>query len=255
MSTLAGIMFVMDGNKYDYNFRENFMSMQSFCDEVVICVIPTEDGTYEDLLALKSVFTNTKIIVVDKELWNATSGKERLSYFSNIAIANVSTTHIISIQADEIITTESIPYIRQAINDNADGFMIRRINLWGNPFTELIAPNQPCSTEVIRLAKKEARCVGDAESLSVPNVNFDYVDKITILHLGFVRKREVMKSKIINMQTGVFQMSDYDKRLDRSEIFDPYDGYFNSEDLIPLKKPLPKYIRQWVKDRYPELFL
>lgn len=250
MITLGGSTFIYNGNRFDYNYRETITCLKSICDEVCICVIPSDDGTLEEVMKFKD--DKTKIIVIDEELWKATQGKERLSYFSNIAIANLSTDWNLYVQCDEIIHESSIPWIRQAINTKgAQSYMVRRINLWNTPYQELITkPSiQPCSVEVIRLAKTKFRCVDDGESLSVEDLSFDFVDNIIIVHLGFVRKKDVMKAKVSWMQKEVFGMSDHDPKLDRADLFQPMD-YFSEEDLAPIKITLPKWIQQWAKERF-----
>jgi redox-sensitive bicupin YhaK (pirin superfamily) len=71
------------------------------------------------------------------------------------------------------------------------------------------------------------------------------------MHMGFVRKREVMKAKNHQwMQVKVFEMAGYDQKLDLHEQFEPLD-YFSEEDLVPIHKPLPKVIQQWASERMP----
>lgn len=247
--TLGGALFVFNGNKYDYCYRESITNLIDLCDKVVICVIRSDDGTLEEVQKFAS--DKVKIIILDDTMWFLLSGRDRLSHFSNIAIANLDTDWIYYAQADEITDESSFPYIRQAILSNATGFMVRRINLWNTPYQELIAKNQPCSTQVIRLGRNlpTFRCVDDAESCRVNPVDFSMVNKIIIWHMGFVRDRKVMKNKVINMLTGVFQFSEYDKKLDKADVYMPMD-YFSPEDLRPIHKPLSKYIEKWAEKRY-----
>lgn len=247
MSTLGGAIFVYNGEKFDYCYKESIQCLKELCDEVVICAIPSDDGTIEGILPLLD--EKTKLILVDEELWNVTKGKERLSYFSNIAIANIHTTHIYYQQADEITHQDSFPFIRKAIEQDKEGFMCTRFNLWRDHHSMLNVQGtrNPCSPQVIRLAKSHARCVDDAESLRA-QVSFEFVNDIIIFHLGYTRKREVMKSKIINMQVGVFQMSEHDKRLDEDELFQPMK-YFEEHELKPIPKSLPKFIQAWCAER------
>lgn len=66
--------------------------------------------------------------------------------------------------------------------------------------------------------------------------------------MGFVRKREVMKAKVINMQEGVFEMANHDIKLDRSDIFQP-ELWFDDNDLKLIDEPLPLLIQNWAKER------
>lgn len=249
-ATLGATMFVKDGFKYDYNFRETISSL-SFADRVVVCVVDSDDGTTEACKKLEKF--GFKIIVIDDTMWNLLSGKERLNYFSNVAIANLDTDWNLYIQADEAIHEDSIPFIREAINTagpDVNGFMCRRYNLWNTPYQYLTCPldRQPCSTGVIRLARSQFRTVGDAESIGIDGqLSMDYWDKIEIFHAGFVRKRDIMKAKVIQMQENIFQ-TPHDARLDEDAAFNPM-RYFSKEDLSPIPKPLPAALTEWAKER------
>jgi len=247
MSTLGGSTFIYNGFKFDYCFLETIQCLKELCDEVCICAIPSDDGTIEAIQPLLD--EKTRLILVDEELWNVTKGKERLSYFSNIAIANLRTTHNFYLQCDEILHQDSFPAVRKAIEKDSEGFMCTRFNLWRDHHSMLNVPGErnPCSPQVIRLAKVHARCVDDGESVRA-QASFEFVNDILIYHMGYVRRREVMKSKIINMQVGVFQMSDYDKKLDKHELFEPMD-YFEPHELKPIPKSLPKWIQKWSAER------
>jgi len=256
MASLGGCTFIMNGNKFDYCYRETIQNLKDMCDQVVVVTIQTEDGTVEEVKRLAD--EKTKVIVLDDTLWNLLGGHEdlfkgrdRLSHFSNIALANLDTDFAIYVQCDEVIAEQSFPFIRQAINEpNASGFMITRINLWGDAYHELIARNQPCSHQVIRLGRNipTFRCVDDAESCSVVPLSFDYVDKIIMYHVGFVRDFKIMKAKVKNMLVDVFQFSEADRRLANHDYYNPWD-YFTKEDVRPLIGPLPKYIQKWAEER------
>lgn len=243
--TLGGATFVFNGVKYDYCFEESIRCLQDLCDQVVVCVIRSDDGTLERCKAL--IDSKTKLIVLDDELWFKTSGKERLSYFSNIAISNLDTDWVYYQQADEVLHELSFEQVRSAINSpDHEGYFTVRLNLWNDPYHFLTCPldRQPCSTHVIRLAKSQYRCVGDGESLDVPNV----IDPVGMMfHMGFVRKRDVMKEKVIHMQEGVFQ-TPHDARLDEDPEFNPM-RYFSKEDLSPIMSTLPRYVENWGMER------
>lgn len=257
MATLGGATFIYNGNKFDYNYRETIQHLKDFCDQVCVVVIRSDDGTVDEVKKFED--ERTKIIVMDETLWNMLGGhenifkgRERLSHFSNIAIANLDTDFVLYCQCDEVIHENSFPYIRQAISEpDATGFMIKRINLWGDPYHELIAPNQPCSIEVIRLGRNQPsfRCVDDGESLSVLPLSFKYVDKIVMYHMGYVRNFKIMKAKVHHMLTDVFQFAESDKKLDECEVYNPW-AYFTKEQVRPLTSPLPKCIESWAEKRF-----
>lgn len=253
--TLGGSTFVHNGLEFDYNFRETIFCLSELCDKFVVVDAGSTDGTRQVLFEMAMLISNMKLITISEDGWDAEHGREKLSYFSNIAIDALDTDWNFYLQADEVLHEDSFPYVRKAIeNDQANGYLIRRHNLWKdcNHILNVEQSRKPCSTDIVRLARTKYHCVGDAESIGVTDgiVGLNYLNKIEIYHMGFVRKREVMKAKIINMQEKVFEI-DHDKRLDESEIFDPM-RYFSESDLITLQsagKTLPKFIQEWAKTR------
>ena len=252
MDKICGVSLAKNVIKYDYCAVECIQSMLACCDYVVVAYVESEDNTLEILESIKA--DNYKIIKLTEEDWNFYDGKERLAYITNAAISEADRlgfSYVLNIQMDELIHEDCYDAIRQAVQEGHESVMCKRINLWGNPYHYLDVEQhrKPCSTEILRLAKISCRSYGDAESLMAHTCTFDWVEKIRIYHMGFVRKREVMKSKIINMQCAVFGMGNYDNKLDQEEQFNP-NLWFNPEtDLKPITERLPKLIEKWAEER------
>jgi len=249
--TLGGFIFVTSGNTYDYSFKESIGSLCEVCDKVnVLCLDLEQDGTHHDICKLMDVYPNMELYDIDYKLWEDTKGKTKLAHFQNIAAMALNTDYQILVQADEAIHPDSYSSIRQAMETGAEGFLCERVNLWGTPNHMLTVPldRQPCSLSVVRLTKRGYWCYDDGENIGVPHPSTAYYDKIKIIHYGFVRKKEVMKAKIINMQEGVFAMSSHDQKLDQCDVFDStlwFDGY----DLTPINFTHPPIMNKWVMDR------
>lgn len=250
---LAGATFIRNGITYDYCYRETIECLLEFCDHVFVVDAGSDDGTCEDIETITS--PNLTLIKRPKQEWIATEGKGRtkLCYFTDIALKaadDAGYDYTFYLQCDEIVHERSYPYIREAIKSNTSGYLCERINLWGSPYTKLNVPQNrmPCSTQVVRLTQSEHRSYGDAESLAVPILNIDWVDKITMYHMGFVRRREVMKDKVINMQENVFELGHHDPKLDLSDIFNP-EFWFTNSELEFIEEPLPRIIQKWAEER------
>lgn len=250
--TLGGSIFVRNGVMYDYCFKESILSLLEFCDRVSCVVVEGEDETETIVRQLES--ENKKLIVtyLPQQEWDNQQGKaqSKLCYFTDIAISKLDTDYNFYQQADEILHENSYSKVREVIESNAPAYFCSRINLWKSPYLRLDVPQnrKPCSTEIIRLAKTEYRSYGDAESLAVPTADESCVNDIKMYHMGFVRKREVMKAKVINMQEGVFEMANHDIKLDGSDIFQP-ELWFDDNDLKLIDEPLPLLIQNWAKER------
>lgn len=262
MKTLGGSTFVWNGVKQDYNFIETFECLYELCDEVAI-VAGGDDGTMEKVNEWFRLVLNREdgksvhIYEIKKKEWDAQSGREKLSYFSNIAIEHLTTDWNFYLQCDEILHEDSFQYVRMAIeHEMVEAYFCKRYNLWRDPEHMLNVPQErkPVSTDVIRLARPQYRCVDDAESLGVPVVHtFGDNNLFEIYHMGFVRDKVKHLEKIRHMQTEVFLWGDFDVKAKNCTEFQP-DRWFTDNDLIPIPKPLPKFIQQWARERYPELY-
>lgn len=247
MKRLGGTQFVIDGLTYDYCFKESIESMKQFCDELVIVDAGSRDGTVDVLKSLED--GKTKVIYIDREEWDSLHGWAKLNHFSNKAIAELTTEWNFYQQADEVVHESCHNAIREAVDyGTAEAYLVTRINLWNTPFQMLnVQGNRnPCSTEVIRLAKSHYMTGGDAESIYAP-ASSAYLDKIRLYHFGFVRDRKVHADKIRNMQGKIFECG-IDVKLEGMTDFDP-TKWFSDADLLPVPEPLPKIMNNWAMER------
>ena len=53
---LAGTIFIRDGIKYDYCFKESIQCLLEFCDHVFVVDAGSTDGTIEELTVLKALY-------------------------------------------------------------------------------------------------------------------------------------------------------------------------------------------------------
>lgn len=247
---LAGTLFVHNGLSQDYSYHAAIESLQALCDHVIVVDAGSNDGTYEDILTLKN--DKTTIIRLTYEDWVNQRGREKLNYFTNVAIERAQEMGFewqINLQADEVIHEDSFPYIRKAIELDEEAYLVTRINLWGSPYTMLNVPQRrkPVSTQICRLTKTNYRSVGDAESIGAPACP-DFINKINFFHTGFVRDRVKHIQKIKHIQRDVF-LIDYDKRADISDTFNPWQWGFDRSDVVPIEGTLPKFVEQWAKQR------
>ena len=250
MPKLCGTLFVYNGKSMDYCYLEAVQSLLGFCDYVIVLDAGSTDGTLKDLQAIQS--DKVRLLSFPKSEWDKHKGKEKLNHFTNIAIAEAEMLgyeYQFNLQADEIVHEKCYKSIRDAVNSGSEGFLTTRINLWESPYKQLcVEPHRmPCSTQIVRLTKTNYRSYGDAESVAVDNPNTDYLDAIRIYHMGFVRKRDVMKNKVIHMQEQVF-LVEHDKKLDGSDVFVP-ERWFSGNDLKLIEEPLPEVIQEWAEKR------
>jgi glycosyltransferase involved in cell wall biosynthesis len=246
--TLGGVVWAYNHLSLDYCLPQCVAGLQELCDQVIVLDAGSTDGSSEAILQMASA--NVTPVNLGRDEWHKHKGREKIAYFQNLALAFLSTDYYIVCQADEVLHQDSFPKIREALASGAESFMVTRFNLWGSPYKYLNVPldRQPCSPQVIRISKCDYLSVDDGENIGAAGVCFDYVNDIRIYHMGFVRDCRVMKDKIIHMQTGVFEMADYDEKLKTQTIFD-WRAWFSEEDLTPIPEELPIFVQTWAKER------
>jgi hypothetical protein len=263
MTRLGAATFCWNGIKQDYHLLETCDCLLELADELSV-VVGGDDGTVEqfDQWVVRQKRDKTiHVRYISKEEWDAQIGREKLSYFSNMAIERLTTPWFCYIQADECLHEGDFETIRKAVNEagdhpNIDAMFCRRLNLWKTPLLMLNVPQnrKPVSTEIIRICKSTSRCFDDAEGCTSDHpVIYGDIDAIQIYHTGFVRDEVKHLEKIRHMQTEVFLWGDFDVKAKNCEKFEP-SRWFSDEDLIPIPdRPLPKFIQQWARDRHPGL--
>jgi len=251
--TLGGVTWAHNAISQDYCLAECVQALKECCDSVVVLDAGSTDGTTELIKSFQDEKTN--VVLCENSLWQEQQGREKLSYFQNVAQSFLNTDYQLVIQADEILHEASYPFVREAIETGGEAFLLARINLWASPYLQLDVPQErkPCSSGVVRLTKFGYQSYGDAEQIAA-QFSDKYASDIRVYHMGFVRHRPQMKIKSIHMQKEVFKFENYDSKIDQSETFNPY-LWFSDEDLKPIDEPLPKVIQQWASERvYDDAF-
>jgi len=130
---ISGFTYVRNGFDYGVHFLEAFQSVLPVCDEFIIAVGDSTDGTREAIENLRS----DKIKIVDT-VWDRSIDKSGLIFAqqSNIALDHITGDWAFHIQADEVISEKDIFKIKQAIIDNdankkVEGFILPFLHFWG----------------------------------------------------------------------------------------------------------------------------
>ena len=252
--TLGGTLIVRNAISQDYCVIEAIDSLSEACDKVLVGECGSDDGTLPLLLSHLNAGRWPNVKIVAGFDWECVKGKERLSMITTeLSRMLLDTEYNFNLQADEIIHEDSIPFIREAVERGEEGYHVRRFNLWGSMDTmirlDLTGKGKPVSDIVCRLAKSVYPSYGDGESINAPGIP-DYVDRIKIFHMGFVRDKVKHVDKIINMQRDVFCIGPDPRVVKMKEEGRPFDPteFFAPEDLEPAPV-LPKYIREWADIR------
>ena len=130
---IAGFSFVRNGFDYGVPFIESIQSVLPICDEFVIAVGDSTDGTREAIMDLKS----DKIKIIDT-VWDMSlrEGGKVFAQQTNIALDQITADWAFHIQSDEVMHENDLPLIKAQIekyhNDkNVEGFIFPFIHFWG----------------------------------------------------------------------------------------------------------------------------
>jgi len=131
---LSGFSYIRNGLELGYPFLESIKSALPVCDEFVIAVGDSSDGTREAIQALNS----PKIKIIDT-VWDMALRKDGKIFAqqTNLALDNITGDWALHIQADEVLHEKDTPKIRKAIeevdkDDRVEGFIQPFLHFWGN---------------------------------------------------------------------------------------------------------------------------
>lgn len=260
--TLGGATFVFNGIKHDYCFRETIRCLLDLCDEVSI-VCGGADGTIPAVFEItepywqKNSHKIIRVATINQAQWDGEKGREKLSTFMNLALEQLHTDWIIAVQADEVIFDRSFTAIREAIEDHRSrAFVMTRYNAWRDPLSMLNVEQdrKPCSTEVIRLARRGYYCYNDGEHLAVDQVKAfnGRANSIEMYHAGYIRDPVKHVEKARHMLVDIFGLG-MDERI--GDRFDYRNFPFKGNDIAEIPRPLPTYLLPWLQERYPDINL
>lgn len=131
---ISAFSYIRNGFKYNYPFLQSIQSILPICDEFVIVVGNSEDGTREAIEQLE----NPKIKIIDT-IWdeNLRSSGKIFAQQANIALKEINGNWAFHLQADEVIHENNLKTIVDEIkkieNDkNIDGLLFDFLNFHGN---------------------------------------------------------------------------------------------------------------------------
>ncbi len=130
---ISGFSYVRNGFDYGVPFLEAIKSALPICDEFIIAVGDSNDGTREAIIDLNS----DKIRMIDT-IWdpNLKTGGKIFAQQTNIALDQITGDWAFHIQADEVIHEKQIDHIKKAIDQydadsSLDGFILPFLHFWG----------------------------------------------------------------------------------------------------------------------------
>ncbi|MCS6916316.1 MAG: glycosyltransferase [Chitinophagales bacterium] len=138
---ISGFTFIRNGISLHYPFRESIRSMLPLCDEVVVVVADSTDGTHE---AVASIGDERIRIVAHP--WDETLRRQGklLALLTNEALRHITGQWGLYLQSDEVLHERDLEAIRQAAiryldDEQTDGLLFSWYHFLGN-YNYIAAP-------------------------------------------------------------------------------------------------------------------
>ena len=205
---VSGFSYVRNGFQYDYPFLEAIQSVLPVCDEFIMVVGDSTDGTREAIEALN----DARIRIVDT-IWDdkMRQGGHIFAQQANIGLDHCTGDWCFHIQADEVIHEKDLPEIKKAMefyydDKSVDGFLFHFLNFIGD--YKHYGPSRRFHDKEIRIVRKDAsvRSYRDSQGFrKFANPEKQWEEKgeklrvklldATVYHYSYVKHPKVQASK------------------------------------------------------------
>jgi Glycosyl transferase family 2 len=200
---ISGFSFVRNAFLYDYPFLESIQSILPICDEFIIAVGNSEDGTLQALKALE-----TDKIRILETTWDESlrHGGAILAHQTDIALNEVKGDWGFYLQADEVVHENDLPIIKKALetykgDNSVEGLIFNYKHFYGS--YDYVGASRRWYRNEIRVIRPGigVKSWGDAQGFRI-NERKLRVRKIdaSIYHYGWVKSplRQQSKQKNFN---------------------------------------------------------
>ncbi len=252
---VSGFSYVKNGIDYGYPFLEAIQSVLPICDEFVIAVGESTDGTKEAIKNLSS----DKIKIIDT-VWDMRlrEGGKVFAQQANIALDNITGDWAFHIQADEVIHEKDLSKILTAIKENqsnkkVEGFILPFLHFWGS--YHYIRNTRRVHKNEVRIFRnnKNIRSYGDSQGFRKYSNIAAYesgekgeklrVKKIdaAVYHYNGVRPYNIQKKKLHTFEF-------LHNSTAKEEEFDYFD-YQNVDRVVPFSGTHPNVMKDKVQQQ------
>lgn len=209
---VSGFSYVRNGITYDYPFIESIQSALPLCDEFIMVIGDSTDGTREAVEALN----NPKIKIVDT-IWDEQAREKGLIFAqqSNIGLDHITGDWALHIQADEVLHEKDYPAIKKAMEENlnnekVEGLLFHFINFYGD--YKHYGPSRRFHNKEIRIVRNSPsiRSYRDSQGFRKYNDPANFLHEkgeklhvklidATVYHYSYIRNPESQAKKLLEM--------------------------------------------------------
>ncbi|AFK05438.1 hypothetical protein Emtol_4315 [Emticicia oligotrophica DSM 17448] len=242
---VTGFTIIRNANKYDYPVIEAITSILPLCDEFVVAVGNSEDGTLDLIKSIKS----DKIRIIET-IWDDSLRKDGrvLAIETDKALAAISddTTWAFYIQSDEVVHEKYHQTIREAMLQYKDdiaveGLLFKYTHFYGA--YKYVADSRKWYRNEIRIIRHTKQVVSyrDAQGFRKNDNSKLRVKPIEahIYHYGWVKPPQKMTDKV----RGLSYFWHTDQELDEQQPANVDFDYSGIDSLTLFKGTHPKVIQ------------
>ncbi len=256
--TISGFSYVRNGIQYQYPFLASIQSILPMCDEFVIAVGDSQDGTREAILALNS----PKIRIIDT-VWDddMRAGGKIFAQQTNLALAACTGDWLFHIQADEVIHENDLPTIQSLLerantNPAVEGLLFDFLNFYGS--YNYLNGSRYQHTKEIRIFRRGLDVFSYRDSQGFRRYTSEqqrlsghkgtklnvWQAGVPVYHYSYVRPPDEMLKKSQIFAHYYMDENQHTKVFENRKTHD----YYGIERVIPFRGTHPAVMAEWVKN-------
>ncbi len=242
---ISGFTFIRNGLTLGYPFVPSIRSLLPLCDEVIVNVPRSTDGTLDAVRAIG----DPKIRILETE-WDETQKTAglALSHQTNLALDQCSGDWCVYIQGDEVLHEDGIPAMRATMerelkNPAVQALLVDYSHFYGSFWTEVYSLGW--YYREVRVIRRAAaiRSRGDAQSFRT-----QAGEKLPVklsggryFHYGYALQPEVARKKLANLSSLYSDEAGIKKSAER-----PARYYDDDQKVIAFRGTHPAVMREVV---------
>lgn len=242
---VSGFSIARNAVKYGYPIEAALRSIAPLCDEIVVNVGVSDDGTLERIRGIG----DPKIRIVETDWGDETEiGSRVLSIQTNRALAECRGTWCYYVQADEVLHEQGLTSVRETLrryaNDpRVEGLLFDYLHFYGS--FDWVGLGRRFYRREVRIVRKASgiRSVGDAQGFRVGDRKPRTVHSGgRIFHYGWAKRPELAEEK---------RLMGY--RLHRLDLHSmPRYAFRRLPGLRPFRGTHPAVMREWIAEHHWE---
>jgi hypothetical protein len=200
---ISGFTFIRNGNALGYPFVPAIRSLLPLCDEIIVNVPRSTDGTLDSVKAIG----DPKIRIIESD-WddNEKTGGLVMCRHTDLALEQCTGDWCVYIQGDEVLHEDSIPGMRASMeqelgNTNVQGLLVNYTHFYGSFWTEVYSFGWYYREVRIVRHDPKIRACGDAQGfrttdnqkLCVKNSGGRY------FHYGYALEPAQARARVLNL--------------------------------------------------------